>query len=180
VASVAADGMRTWSERTTATGPRAGERFPVHVDTHVTLLLRFASGVLGTLLTSFDVQASDLPRIEVFGELGTLSLPDPNTFKGPVRRRASRTEDWQELPTVAGFAHDARGIGAIEMVLAERQGRTPRASGALASHVLDVLEGGLTAIQSGQRVSIDSRPERPAPLSPAELESLGWAPEVHA
>ena len=179
VASVTADGRRTWSERTIATGPRAGERFAVNVDTHVTLLLRFASGVLGTLLTTFDVQASDLPRFEVFGERGTLSLPDPNTFTGPVRLRTSRNEDWQELETVPGFVTNARGIGALELLLAEREGRAPRASGALAAHVLDVLEGGLTALSTGQRITIDSRPERPAPLSPTELESLGWTPEVH-
>jgi hypothetical protein len=45
VASVSADGGRTWPERTIGSGPRAGARFPVAVDTHVTLLLRFASGV---------------------------------------------------------------------------------------------------------------------------------------
>jgi predicted dehydrogenase len=180
VATVSAEGGRTWHERSIAKGPRAGERFAVNVDTHVTLLLRFVSGVLATLLTTFDVQASTLPRIEVFGERGTLSLPDPNTFAGPVRICTAREEGWQELPTVLGFVANARGIGALDMVLAQREGRAPRASGALAAHVLDVLEGGLTAMRTGQRIAIDSRPERPAPLTPAELEPLGWAPEVHA
>ncbi len=180
VASVSAEGGRTWPERTIATGPRAGERFAVNVDTHVTLLLRFASGVLATLLTTFDVEASALPRFEVFGEHGTLALPDPNTFNGPVRIRTSRDDDWQEVPSVPGFKTNARGIGALELVLAQRAGRTPRASGALAAHVLDVLEGGLSAMRTGQRVAIDSRPERPEPLTPAELEPLGWTPEVHA
>ena len=180
VASVTAEGGRTWHERTIAKGPRAGERFAVNVDTHVTLLLRFASGVLATLLTTFDVQASALPRFEVFGEHGTLSLPDPNTFAGPVRIRTSREGDWQEVVSVPGFVTNARGIGALDLVLAQRAGRAPRASGALAAHVLEVLEGGLTAMRTGQRVAIDSRPERPAPLTPAELEPLGWTPEVHA
>ncbi len=179
VASVSAEGGRTWPERTIATGPRAGERFAVNVDTHVTLLLRFASGVLASLLTTFDVQASDLPRFEVFGDRGTLSLPDPNTFAGPVRIRTSGDTTWREVPTLPGFVTNARGIGALDLVQAERTGRSPRASGALAAHALDVLEGGLSAMRTGQRVAIDSRPERPGPLSPGELEALGWAPEVH-
>lgn len=180
VASVLADGGRTWAERTVGSGPRAGERFTVGVDTHVTLLLRFASGVTATLLTSFDVAASELPRFEIFGDTGTLSLPDPNTFAGPVRVRGANDGAWREVPAVSGFAGNARGVGALELALAHRAGRTPRASGALAAHVLDVLEGGLTALATGARVMIDSRPERPAPLLPTELAALGWSPEAPA
>ena len=177
VASVLADGGRTWSERTIGSGPRAGARFPVDVETHVTLLLRFVSGVQATLLTTFDVQASELPRIEVFGDRGTLALADPNTFKGPVRVRTADDDAWRGVPTVPGFARNARGIGALELAAAHRAGRVPRASGALASHVLDVLEGGLTALRTDARVVIDSRPERPAPLTPDDLDELGWTPE---
>ncbi len=180
VASVSAEGGRTWSERTIAKGPLAGTSFPVAVDTHVTLLLRFASGFLATLLTTFDVSASRLPRFEVFGEDGTLSLPDPNTFAGPVQVATSRDDPWRDVTSVPGFVHDARGIGALDLLAASREGRAPRASGALAAHVLDVLEGGLDAMRTGRRIDIESRPERPAPLTPADLEALGWKPEVHA
>ena len=180
VASVVADGGRTWPERTIASGPRAGARFAVEVDTHVTLLLRFASGATATLLTSFDVQASELPRFEVFGEGGTLALPDPNGFAGPVRRRTADDDAWRAVAPVPGFGGNARGVGALELAFAHRAGRAPRASGALAAHVLDVLEGGLTALRSGARVVIASRVDRPAPLSSAELAELGWTQEVAA
>jgi len=174
VASVTADGARTWPERTIGSGPRAGQRVPVDVETHVTVLLRFASGASATLLTTFDVAASDLPRIEVFGDRGTLSLPDPNTFGGPVRLRTAPDAPWQELPPVPGFAGNARGLGALELLHATSAGRPARASGALASHVLDVLDGALEAMREGRRVAIDSRPARPVPLAPEELEALGW------
>ena len=180
IASVSADGARLWPEREIATGPRAGDRFPVGVDTHVTVLLRFASGVVATLLTSFDVAATDLPRFEVFGEDGTLALPDPNTFGGPVRRRASLDTPWEELPLLPGFTGNARGIGALELRLAASTGRTPRASGELAAHVLDVLDGALRSIEQGRRIPIDSRPARPERLGADELEALGWAPAVPA
>lgn len=180
VASVVADASRTWPTRTVGSGPLAGRSVPVVVDTHVTVLLRFVSGAVATLLTTFDVTASDLPRFEVFGEEGTLSLPDPNVFAGPVRLRTATDAAWRELPQVPGFGGNARGIGALELRLAAAAGRPPRASGELASHVLDVLEGALTAARSGQRVAIDSRPTRPAALATDELTALGWAPEVPA
>jgi len=180
IASVIADGSRTWPVRTIGSGPLAGRTVPVDVDTHVTVLLRFVSGAVATLLTTFDVTASDLPRFEVFGEEGTLALPDPNTFAGPVRLRHEGDVAWREVAPVPGFGGDARGIGALELRLATAAGRPPRASGELASHVLDVLEGALTAIRSGQRVAIDSRPPRPAALTIEELPALGWTPEVPA
>jgi predicted dehydrogenase len=140
VASVMADGSRLFDERALGAGPRAGQRFRVDVDTHVTALLRFASGVTATLLTSFDVAASRLPRFEVFGDEGTLAVPDPNTFGGPVTARRLGDDDWRDLPLVPGFADNVRGLGALEMMRASRDGVAPRASGELAVHVLEVLE----------------------------------------
>lgn len=174
VASVTAEGGRAWTERTIGSGPRAGQRVPVAVETHVSAVLRFASGTLATLLVTFDVTASDLPRIELFGEHGTLSLGDPNTFVGPVRVRTAADGAWSEVAAVPGFAGNARGLGALELLQAVACGRTPRASGALASHVLDVLDGALTAMREGRRVAIESRPGRPEPLRPEELPALGW------
>ena len=175
VASVTAEGGRAWTERTIGSGPRAGQRVPVSVETHVSAQLRFASGPLAALLTTFDVTASDLPRIEVFGENGTLSLGDPNTFVGPVRVRHAPDEPWSEVSAVPGFAGNARGLGALELLRAAAQGREPRASGALASHVLDVLDGALVSMRDGRRVAIDSRPSRPEPLGLDDLAALGWS-----
>jgi len=180
VASVTGEGLRPQTERTVASGPLAGARFPVAVDTHVTLTLRFASGVVATLLTTFDVPATDLPRFEVYGEAGTLSLPDPNTFEGPVRRRGPADDAWHEVVGEPGVSHNARGIGALDLLVAHRQGRPARASAALAAHVLEVLEAGLTSVRTGHRVAIESRPERPDPLTVEDLHALGWTPEVVA
>ena len=73
------------SERVIGRGPRAGTTFPVTVPTHVTGTLEHENGALTTLLMSFDVWAAQLPRIEVYGTTGSLSVPDPNEFAGEVR-----------------------------------------------------------------------------------------------
>lgn len=174
VASVSAEAGRKFEQRTIAQGPHAGQRVPVEVPTHVTLLLRFASGFLATLLTSFDVDATELPRFEVFGSEGTLSVPDPNGFGGLLRLRRHGDAAWQEVPLRPGFTDEARGIGALELLQARATGRAPRASGELAAHVLEVMEAGLRAADEGRRVEVHSRPAKPALLGAEDLTALGW------
>ena len=54
-------------------------------------MIDFHSGRIGTITTSFDVfGGSTLPPIEVYGSEGTLLVPDPNTFGGPVKLRKKR------------------------------------------------------------------------------------------
>ena len=50
------------------------------------------------------------------------------------------------------------------MIAAIREGRSPRASGALAFHALDVLLATETAAATHANVTIESTCERPAPL----------------
>jgi predicted dehydrogenase len=169
VASVVADGVRARAERTVASGPLAGSRVPVEVDTHIATLLRFASGATATLLASFDVAASELPRLEFYGEEGSLAAPDPNTFGGPVRVRRLGEQAWRELPLLPGHEGQARGVGAIELIRAVAAGRPARASGALAAHVLEVLDAATRSAVSGERVEVTSRPLVPSPLEPGEL-----------
>ena len=71
--------------RTIGSGPRAGTQFDVEVPTHISGVLEHESGALSTMLMSFDVWAAQLPRIEVYGDTGSLSVPDPNGFDGLVR-----------------------------------------------------------------------------------------------
>ena len=51
------------------------------------------------------------------------------------------------------------------MAAAIRQGRPHRASGALALHVLEVMEGLARSAETGAFVEIATRPERPRPLA---------------
>jgi len=73
-----------FAERIATSPSRFGERIPVSTPTHVSALLEFHSGATAQLLCSFDVPASNLPRIEIYGEQASLSVPDPNIFGGDV------------------------------------------------------------------------------------------------
>jgi predicted dehydrogenase len=123
----------------------------------------FESGVVGTIITSFDVWAHHLPRIEIYGSEGTLSVPDPNTFGGPVQLWRQDTKEWQDVP-LTHSADVARGIGVADMAYALRFGRAHRASGALAYHALDIMHALQESSQSGTHITLTSGVERPAPL----------------
>jgi predicted dehydrogenase len=145
-------------------GPRAGTVFPVSVPTHQTGVLEHANGALTTLMMSFDVWAGRLPRIEVYGAEGTLSVPDPNNFAGPVHLFSGATEEWAALPERAGYRDAGRGIGVADLADALRAGTTPRAKGELAYHVLDVMECLHTSAGTGTAVTVSSTCSVPPPV----------------
>ena len=153
----------TRPERVVTSEPKYGEIIQVETPTHIAGVLDFESGVVGTILTSFDVWAHHLPRIEIYGTEGSLSVPDPNTFRGPVSVRRANAKEWQEIP-LTHSDEVKRGIGVADMAYALRSGRPHRVSGALAYHVLDVMCASLEASESGSHIEIQSSVERPAPL----------------
>jgi predicted dehydrogenase len=159
VVRVTGAASRPRAEREIGSGPRAGERFPVEVDTHVTGILEHAGGALSTLVMSFDIHAARLPRIEVHGTEGSLSVPDPNGFEGPVA--VHRGSGWEAVPASAGYPGGGRGTGLADLADALAEGRPHRASAELAHHVLDVMLTLLDAAHSGRCLTVASTCDRP-------------------
>jgi predicted dehydrogenase len=137
IAQVDAAGHRAKAERVIGTGPDAGTRFPVEVDTHVSVLTRFRSGVVGTSIYSFD-SAERRQLFEITGDHGVLRVPVSGFNEPPALLRATGSDEgWVDV-TPTG-EHRDRGVGVLEMARAIRAGRPPRASGQLAYHGLDVM-----------------------------------------
>ena len=152
------------SERTISSEPRRGERISVEVPTHVSGTLEFISGALITLVMSFDVQHHTIHPIELYGEHGSLQVPDPNTFGGPVKLRLAGAEMWEELPLVNGYTENVRGIGVADLASALLTDRPHRCHSDLALHVLDIMQSLHEAAEEGRHITVKSRCERPAPL----------------
>jgi predicted dehydrogenase len=161
VARVAATARRARAQRVIGSGPKAGTVFDVEVPTHVTALIDLASGPSVASTFSFD---SPLPRrmIEITGTEGTLCVPDPNTFAGPLRVRHAGDDDWRELPVSGPTA--GRGLGVLEMARALRGAVPHRASGAMAFHVLEVMTAIIDSAQNGEFRAIESTAPVPAEL----------------
>lgn len=156
----------SFPERIATSEARYGQKLPVEVATHSTGLLSFASGPIATMITSFDVHQHTLPRIEIYGAEGTLSVPDPNTFGGPVRLWQPASGEWQDVP-LTHRDDIGRGTGVADMAAAILNDRPHRASGALAYHVLDLMAAFDDASERGAQMMIQSWVERPAALPPA-------------
>ena len=179
---VAGMSRKTFDRRQIENGPRNGEWMNVEVDTHSLSMLEFESGVLGSMTMSFDVWDSETPRFEIYGENGTICIPDPdpvhgaNIFQGPVyyrTRRESRWEfqprptdrgDWRLIENTHGFNVDSRGVGLLDLYYAVRDDRPVRASGELAAHVLEAMLGIIESPLDGKFIELQSGVARPAPL----------------
>jgi len=168
IASVSGVATRLRSERRVTSEPLNGAHIPVEVATHVTGTLLFANGAAVSIAMSFDAPRHKHVPIELYGEVGSLIVPDPNHFGGKVEF-ASADEDWREIPITRTYADgNYRILGLADLASAIRANRKHRASGELAFHVLEAMEAFQTSSDSGKAVTISTRPERPAPL-PATL-----------
>jgi predicted dehydrogenase len=163
----------TFPERTITSQPKFGKVVKVETPTHIAGTVDFASGAIGTIIMSFDVWGHSLPRIEVYGTEGSLSVPDPNTFQGPVSICLKGSDGWK--PVRLTHSEDVgRGIGVADMAYALVYGGKHRASGELAYHVLDVMQSFEESSLSGRHVKVAStcrRPEAlPVGLKPGKLD----------
>jgi hypothetical protein len=161
----------TYSERTITSQPHFGEIIHVEVPTFVAGLLTFASGAVATLLLSTDVPYSRYPdprqnghAIEVYGTLGTLSVPSPCYFDGVIYYRRSGMQDWAELPRLYTYTEDSRGIGVADMASALLNNRPPRVSAEMSYHIHEVLHRLDASRRGGGLQVVESTFERTEPL----------------
>jgi predicted dehydrogenase len=158
----------SFPERTITSQPKAGAKIEVKTPTHITGTIDFDNGAIATIATSFDIMAgTELPNIEIYGSAGTLRVPDPNTFGGPVKLRRSGSKEWEEITLTHRYADNARGLGVADMAHAILSGDTHRASGELAYHVLEAMHGFHDASAEGKHYIMKSTCSKPALLDPA-------------
>lgn len=141
VRSVAGMTGMALEERTITNKWENGKKIKVEVPTHVSGLMNFESGVIGTVIMSFDTYASKLPRIEVHGTEGSLLVPDPNSFGGPVYIKKASDGDWGEVAIERPYSENSRGLGISDMAEAVATGRRHRAHGDISLHVLELMHG---------------------------------------
>lgn len=164
VARVSGSVRSAFATRTITSRPKFGKVVKVETPTHVAGVVDFVQGTVATVVTSFDVWAHQMPCIEVYGTEGTLAVPDPNTFGGPVVVRRHDSRSWLEMPLSHGHTENCRGIGVADMAAAIDAGRPHRASGELAMHVLDVMLAFEESSRAGRAVAVGTSCDRPAPL----------------
>ena len=114
ITRIAGSAQKAFSERTVTSEPKNGYVITVETPTHIAGTADFANGAVATLITSFDVWSSTLPPIEIHGTHGSLLVPDPNGFGGPVRVNRGGS-GWEDVPLLHGYAENSRGLGVADM-----------------------------------------------------------------
>ena len=160
----------SFSERTVTSAPKFGSRIQVEVPTNIATVVDFANGAVGTVLMTFDVWQAGLPRMEIYGSEGTLRLPDPNFFGGAVELWHREVRDWRSMPLINNLTANLRGLGVADMARAMREGRSHRANGELAYHVLEIMHAAHDASREERHIKLASSCERPSPVGADEFE----------
>ena len=162
--SVSACCGKAFEERIITSSEKYGKKIDVKVDTHNAAIIQFESGAIVTLVTSFDIWGHNMPKIEIYGTEGSLSVPNPNTFGGPVRATLTDKKRFDEVELHSPYDDNSRGIGISEMVLAISEERTNNASGLLALHVLEIMESIIKSSKEGKRIILESSLDQPVAL----------------
>lgn len=151
VARVAALGLKAQEMRSVLVGQLAGETFPVEVPSTISVLAEFEAGGQSQSMLSTDSPLRVQGVVQISGTEGTITLPDPNTFRGRstvIRPLASRESEQVSIDVLEEGTATGRGLGALDLARAIRTGRPHRATGELAYHVLDTM---LAAEESAAR-----------------------------
>ena len=167
--SVAAKTKKTFHERIATSEDSNGLVIKVNTNTHLAGIIEYANGVIATTTFSFDTMGlTNLPRIEIYGTEGSLSVPDPNRFDGPVQLRRKGDQEWSDIPHTHHHSM-GRGIGLADMAHAIRTGRPHRANGELALHILDLMQSFDESQASGKHIKLTTTCQRPE-MIPTDLE----------
>jgi len=170
-------------ERTITSKPRHGQKIPVTTPTTIHALLEFENGATITFNASWDVWKHGHAPIELYGEEGTIFVPDPNFFGGEVRftnradpvRKLPRWEHAFAVPNqehAQGMMANYRASGLADMALGLMEGRPHRCSLEMSLHVIDVMTGILKSGETGRFVPMSTSCERPEALSPAQAKAM--------
>jgi predicted dehydrogenase len=168
ISSVVATGRTARPVRVLEVGPKTGQQIAVQVPTYVSFLAEFAGGQTSTSVLSWDSPHRRVGHVEIVGTEGTLSIPDPNMFDGPLRIRQKDDEEWTRVPTSGPVA--GRGLGTLDIARAIRAGQPHRAAAELAYHVLDAIVAISESVEQSRPVPVTST----APVVEAVPE--GWDP----
>lgn len=172
VKSVMGSVKATFPTRTITSQPHFGETIHVNVPTYITGIMNFQSGAIGTIFTTFDVCYPQQARLEVYGTKGTLFVPDPNGFGGPVRLMRLEDPEPKEIPLCFDYAENSRGLGLADMAKALQTGREPRESWQQTYHTLEILQSFEKSSKSGALVPIESSYHRCAPMQNNPLHGI--------
>ncbi len=166
VESVTAMTRVTFPQRTITSKPLNGTVIDVDVPTTICGVMRFASGVIGTITTTFDMTPVRNAQLEVYGYGASLRCPDPNGFgeEGQITlyKRGSEPE---KIANRFEYPENSRALGLADMAKALETGRPFRADCSQTLHVLEIMSAFNESARTGKEIKLTTSFERKAPMA---------------
>jgi predicted dehydrogenase len=157
---------KVFEKRVIGIGPKKDQEFSVECPTSYLVNLEFYNQALIQITLSFDVVTHQRNHIELYGDRGSMIVPDPNMFGGSVMTSNDDSGIWEEhktddlplgrinITTQSGRANESptnanyRGVGLAEMLYCIENGINHRCNGELSLHVLDIIKSTMKAADS--------------------------------
>lgn len=173
VNGVTARTKKSFPERTITSQPKFSTVVPVETSTYMTGILDFDNGAIATLMTTFDVHYQTQARFEIYGSEGTLIVPDPNTFGGPIQLLRAEEGRYVEMPLLFDYKENSRGLGLADMAKALTEGnRSARTSASSLLHVLEIMTSYDKSSDLAARVDLETAYQREEPMKKAVLKGV--------
>ncbi|MDL2233689.1 Gfo/Idh/MocA family oxidoreductase [Ruminococcaceae bacterium OttesenSCG-928-L11] len=172
VKGITGSARAAFPQRTITSLPHRGTVVDVETPTYVTGILEFASGITGTLFTTFDVHYKGQARFEIYGSEGTLLVPDPNFFGGPIRLLRPEEGELREMPLLFDYKENSRGLGLADMARALQTGRAARADYHQTLHVLEILTAFERSSDEKRYLPLTTTYERGLPMKNNPIHGL--------
>ncbi len=188
--NVRARGKKFSHQRTYKAGPKKDNKFDVTIPTTYMLDLEFQNGAIIQGFISFDVLNHQHNHIELYGTKGSMVVPDPNMFGGPVLISRELGSKWEEISVdkkplgkinivnPSGRSNEApkqanyRGIGLAEMIDSIENNRLHICNGQLALHVLEIIESTMISSSLKKEVKITTKCEKPPTFKDDRIKIL--------
>jgi predicted dehydrogenase len=154
----------SFPERLITSQPLNGTKISVETPTHISCSLEFQQGAIADGCFSFDIWHTPFPPIVIHGTEGSMQVPDPNMFGGPILVRLKDDKDWRKMPLQAPYEQNSRGLGVRDIAIALQTSTPHRASGELALHVLEAMHAVLQSAETGAKVELKTTVQRPEPM----------------
>ena len=182
--------MRGVKYRTIGIGPKKGKKFKVKCPTTYLSTIVFENKTIIRLTLSFDVIAHQRNHIELYGQDGSLIVPDPNMFGGSVYTCKKLGDKWKEYKTEKMLlgkiniknkslrANESltnanyRGVGLSEMAYSIENKKKHRCSGELSLHVLDIIQSTMIASKTGKKQKIKSTCKIPKKFAEKDIKKI--------
>ncbi len=190
VKSVTSKSKKVFLERIIGVGPRKGKKFKVECDTTYVSTLEFKNSALIQMTLSFDVKDHKRNHIELYGDKGSIVVPDPNMFGGSaftclelggewtehktndlelgkinIKNQSSRAN---ESPTNANY----RGVGLSEMAFSIENNDKHMCNGEISLHVLDIIQSIMKSAKTQKTELLSTKCDIPKIFTQDKIKKL--------